>query len=394
MPQVNPEILVWARETAALDRAEAARKLGFKDSAKSSAEAKLAALETGAREPTRAQLGRMAEQYRRPLLTFYLPQPPRKGDRGADFRSLQRETSPREEALLDALLREIQARQSMVRFLLEEDEAAPLTFIGCRSAADGRRSVLAALQGLLNVPLAEYREQRTAKEAFDLLRERAEQAGVFVILQGNLGSHHTNIEVATFRGFSIADDLAPFIVINTNDARPALSFTLLHELVHLLLGQTGVGGEYSDDENEVERFCNGVAGEFLLPMEDLDELLPGGVADFDAMAERIGAFAEKINVSRSMVAYRAAAAGLIGWGTYGRLNALFGRQWREEQEQARVRSRGAGGGPSYYLVRKHSLGSPILELVRRTLADGTLSVSRAARILGVKLLQVYPLLDA
>ena len=56
MPKVNPEIIVWARETAGLTQEEAAKKLGFQDSSRSSATEKLAALENGDNEPSRPQL--------------------------------------------------------------------------------------------------------------------------------------------------------------------------------------------------------------------------------------------------------------------------------------------------------------------------------------------------
>ena len=87
MPGINPEIMVWARETAGLTRQEAARKLGFRDSSRSTAADKLAAIEYGEKEPSRPQLVKMAGQYHRPLLTFYLSKPPAQGARGADFRA-------------------------------------------------------------------------------------------------------------------------------------------------------------------------------------------------------------------------------------------------------------------------------------------------------------------
>ena len=67
MPKVNPAIMVWARETAGLTQEEAARKLGFRDSSKSSAVEKLALIERGQKEPSRPKLLTMAGQYRRPL---------------------------------------------------------------------------------------------------------------------------------------------------------------------------------------------------------------------------------------------------------------------------------------------------------------------------------------
>ncbi len=53
MPRVNPDIMVWARETAGLTQEEAATKLGFRDSSKSSAVEKLARIERGQKEPSR-----------------------------------------------------------------------------------------------------------------------------------------------------------------------------------------------------------------------------------------------------------------------------------------------------------------------------------------------------
>ena len=148
MPSVNPAIMVWARATAGLTQEEAARKLGFQDSSRSSAVEKLALIEQGQKEPSRPQLTKMAGQYRRPLLTFYLSKPPRAGERGVDFRTLPQSADAAKEALLDALIREIRARQSMVRVMLEdEDEAESLPFVGSHLIEDGRAAVLQVIAG-------------------------------------------------------------------------------------------------------------------------------------------------------------------------------------------------------------------------------------------------------
>jgi len=51
------------------------------------------------------------------------------------------------------------------------------------------------------------------------------------------------------------------------DSDTAWSFTLLHELPHIFLGQTGVSG--STAGTPVEIFCNDVAGRVLLPPAEL-----------------------------------------------------------------------------------------------------------------------------
>src|ERR1043165_8942735 len=108
MPRVNPDILSWAREAAVLSMDEAARKLGIRAN-------RLVALEEGRQDPSRSMLVKMSERYRRPLLTFYLPERPLQSDKGQDFRTLREAPPPGAEALLDALLRDVQARQGIVK---------------------------------------------------------------------------------------------------------------------------------------------------------------------------------------------------------------------------------------------------------------------------------------
>jgi len=300
MPKVNPDIMVWARETAGLTKKDAAKKLGFQDSTRSSAVEKLARIERGQKEPSRSQLTRMAAQYRRPLLSFYLSKPPRKGDRGVDFRTIPQSEDTPEEALLDALIRDIRARQSMVRVIMEdEEEAEPLPFVGSHRIEDGRAAVLKSLRALLGLNNTDYRARPNASAAFDLLRWRAEEAGIFVLLKGDLGNYKTALDTSVFRGFAIADEVTPFIVINDQDAQSAWSFSLLHETVHLLLGHTGISA--SNTENRIEKFCNDVAGEFLLPARDMDRLSLNDSRELGAFTEQISTLADAFNVSRAMV---------------------------------------------------------------------------------------------
>lgn len=364
MPGVNPDIMVWARERAGLTRQKAARKLGFRDSSRSSAADKLAAIEYGEKEPSRPQLVKMADQYHRPLLTFYLSKPLAQSARGADFRALPEGYSRSDDALLDALIRDVRARQSMVRAVLEdEDEARPLPFVGARQISDGRAAVLEALRQLLDMDLSLYRAQATASAAFDLLRRNAEKSGIFVLLKGDLGNHVTAIDVRVFQGFSIADEVAPFVVINDQDARVAWSFTLLHEMVHLLLGQTGVSGSYT--ESEVERFCNDVAGDFLLPVDGMDELnrlIGDNSSGASILSQRVSAFARKAKVSRTMVAYKAYRSALINRATFSQLSNTYREAWRAERERTRAQTDERSGGPNYYAVRRHRLGDRMLNL--------------------------------
>ena len=396
MPKVNPEILVWARETAGLTQEEAAKKLGFRDSGLSSAKDKLQAIEYGQKEPSRPQLLKMAGQYRRPLLAFYLSKPPQQSKRGVDFRTLPQGDfpyKPYNEGLLDALVRDIRARQSMVRAVLEEeDEAETLSFIGSHQIEDGQESVLGSLKALIGVDVEAYRAQSNTSAAFDMLRGRIERAGVFVLLKGDLGNYLSAIETTVFRGFSIADVAAPFIVINDQDARAAWTFTLLHETVHLLLGHTGVSGE--NGESEVERFCDDVAGGYLLPEDVLHSLALEDRSNFSEISKQISALANEFKISHTMVAYKAFRSSLINQESYAKLSAFFRREWLENRARIRATAQEQEAGPNYYTVRRHRLGGRIVNLAQRMMAAEAITTSKAARILGVSPRQVNPLLGA
>ncbi|NIA16023.1 MAG: ImmA/IrrE family metallo-endopeptidase [Nitrospiraceae bacterium] len=393
MPKVSPDILRWARETAGLTTEEAAKKLRLDPKRGVSAVDRLVALEAGADAPTRPMLVRMAKQYHRPLLAFYMSAPPQRGDRGQDFRTLPEGRAVADEALLDALIRDIQARQSMVRAVLEdEEEAVQLPFVASMEMGDGVAAVLASIRETLQVTQSDFRSQPDPLRAFNFLRAATEAIGVFVILKGNLGSHHTNIELQTFRGFALADPVAPFVIINDVDARAAWSFTLLHELAHLWLGQTGVSG--SQAELAIEQFCNSVASEFLLPESELRDSPLSDRPGMDTLEREVSEFARARNLSSSMVAYRLYRAGTLSRAKWQRLETAFRDRWMEERRKQRERARDQDGGPSFYVVRGHRVGPGLINLVGRMMAAGAITTTKAGKVLGVRGKQVQTLLDS
>ncbi|MGC2497066.1 MAG: XRE family transcriptional regulator, partial [Acidobacteriaceae bacterium] len=237
---INPAILVWARESAGLNLEDAAKSLAFGDPKSDASAQRLLELEKGLRRPTRAQLSKIAKTYRRPLLAFYMVAPPNKASRGEDFRSTGAEVSERENALLDALLRDIKARQEMVRGILEDlDEADRKEFVASVSLTEGANVVAKRISDALRVPERRSDWGNSPTEFFKQMRAATEALGVFVLLAGDLGSHHSALSEDVFRGFALADIVAPFIVINDHDARTARAFTLVHELVHIYLGRSG-----------------------------------------------------------------------------------------------------------------------------------------------------------
>jgi Zn-dependent peptidase ImmA (M78 family) len=397
--QINPAILIWARESAGLGIEEAARKLALGDSEKESGEEKLLAFERGDRYPTRNQLGAISKTYRRPLITFYMAVPPPKASRGQDFRSARNEITPREDALLDALLRDIKARQQMVRDILEDlDEATPKKFVSSARIADSAETVAQKISAALHIPPQRSDWGTNPDEFFKQLRAETEKLGTFVLLVGDLGSYHSALSEEVFRGFAVADSVAPFIVINDHDARTARSFTLIHELAHIFIGESGVsGGIESVRENteagRVEKFCNDVASLVLLPSQFADRRPPElSSGDKTSAFTYIETIAKRWMVSEPLVAFRLRSLGWLSSTLYRDLVASYSARWASFKANTKIANREKEGGPDYYVLKQNRLGDALLGIVHRTVRENRLTHTRAAKVLGVNPSSVETLL--
>ena len=230
------------RRTAGLTVAEAAEKLGLKDSAKASAVEKLQGLEDGKPDvrrnhtaegrfplssaPDRLLSGRSASSRRT----------------GREFPVIQNGIT-RENATLDALLRDVRARQQMVREVIEEaDETEPRTFVGSARIADGPAKVAASIRATLGITEDQQRRTRDAGALFTRLRAADRKGRGLCVPARRCRVASLGYRRGRLPRLALASSLASFIVINDNDAGTARSFTLLHELVHVWLGASGISG--------------------------------------------------------------------------------------------------------------------------------------------------------
>ncbi len=382
MPKVNPEILIWARKTAGLTLEEAAQKLGIKQAYGISAIDRLMNMENGKEEPSRTILKNMSKKYRRSLLVFYLISPPKESKKVRDFRKLPESFTNFDKALTDALIRKIQIRHSIVHnALLEEDEERTIPFVGSETINGGVKQLANKIITSLELDLRTFRKKRAKRDSREYLREKVESVGVFVLYVDNLGNYLSEIPVEAFRGFALADNLAPFIAVNCNDSIGAQSFTILHELTHLWLGNTCVG-DNSHSEQEVERFCNQVASEILLP-EGISNLDIVENTTLEEALSEIKNFADSRKISRSMIAYRLRSAGNISNQKYQTITNIFKEEYQIYKQNARDNSRKSSSKLNYFTIRRNRAGKALVNFVDRMLLGGVITTTKAGLILGV-----------
>jgi Zn-dependent peptidase ImmA (M78 family) len=199
---------------------------------------------------------------------------------------------------------------------------------------------------------------------------------------------HTNIPSGVFRGYAIADSIAPFIVVNDQDTPVAWAFTTLHELTHLWLGATGISGASTDAQ--LESYCNAVAGEILLPDTEMSELRFLHRASLQDVVRAVAQFAGTRKISRAMVIYKLLRVNIITLPRWRELDKHYEEEWIASQSQPPASDKN-NGGPSYYVLKRHRLGHALVELVKNSLAEGFLTHTKAGQVLGVKPRNVDPL---
>lgn len=385
---VNPQILAWARKRAGFSVREASAKFKIQ-------ETRLKRIENGSQgvAVSRTLFKKMTKLYRQPSLVFYLSQPPRSEEYEVRFRKVYESASRQDSILIESLVRDAWARQGIVKSVIEsEEEDRFVPFIGSLSTSAGlQKSVGLLMEAIGGIQtINDYHSRTEPGEAFRSVRRNVEKSGVFVILKGDLGSYHSKIPVSSFRGLAISDRVAPFIIINSADSPPARTFTLLHEMVHLLLGESTISREKYSDEN-IEVFCNRVASSCLLPEKILDDLEFEGSSGTEDQLRSISEFARERNLSSTMVAYRLFLSGKIGRSNFRDLRQTFYDMWTSRKEVAHIPA--TKSSPSYYVVRRSQIGESLLRFTKQKLETEAISTSKAAKILDVSPINVGKVLN-
>jgi Zn-dependent peptidase ImmA (M78 family)/transcriptional regulator with XRE-family HTH domain len=369
---VKPSVLKWARESLNLPLTDAAKKIGVKVS-------KLSDWESGASSPTIGQLRKAAGVYKRPLAVFFLSEPPRDFDALRDFRRLPDPTRANPSPKLNLEIRRAQMRRETALELAAGLSIDPPHIQVIRSDLHDSDRLAAEARRILGVNLEEQCSWRDRYEALHGWIAALERIGILVFQTGA-------VSLDEVRGFSISANVFPVIVANAKDSPRGRVFTLIHEFAHVLLNRGGLCDLHttrrgSSQEEEIEIFCNQVAGAFLLPSAEFlrEPIVAGKAARATWEDTEVRQLAEKYSVSQEVVLRR-----LL---TLGRISQSFYQQRREELVEAyrRESQRTQGGVVPYHVLKTRDLGRAFIRLVLEAYHTETINSSDVAEMLGVKL---------
>jgi Zn-dependent peptidase ImmA (M78 family)/transcriptional regulator with XRE-family HTH domain len=368
---VTPAVLLWARKSAGLDLGEVAHRLQVDPGV-------LAAWEDGTDRPSLTHAERLAVIYKRPLVAFFLSEPPAEPALPRDFRTMPDraggQLSP-ETLLAVRRARRVQAQTIELRKALRTEQTIRLAHVSARLDDD---SAAAAIRRNVGVEALTPRAWRDMYEALRSWRSAVERLGVLVL--------QFAMPVSDARGFTLPSDSVPVVVLNTRDSPSARMFSLFHELAHLALGHAGmcdmeVYARGDVGSVSIERRCNKIAGAFLVPKADL--LAHERVESADGTGvwqdDDLKVIAWSFKVSREVVLRRLLDLGL----TFPRFYAQKRAEWQRAAADAVLHASGGGPAPSVRCVSEY--GRSFVSLVLESVDAGQVPYADVPNYLGLKL---------
>jgi len=361
--EVDPALLRWARERA-----------GRSVESLSSRFPRLEAWETGEVRPTLKQLQSFARATHVPLGYLFLPEPPEEEVPIPDLRTMGSKYLGRPSPdLLDAIYL-CQRRQAWYREWARSVGEEPLPFIGTATSKSPVVRVAQEMRTALDFDLEDRRRCPTWTDALRRFIAEAEDLGVLVMVSGVVGSNtHRPLDPKEFRGFALADDLAPLVFINGQDTKAAQMFTLAHELAHLWLGESALtdAGPASTPARGIEAWCNAVAAELLVPLAVLREEL---AESHDPLAD-VKRLARRFKVSTLVILRRLLDAKRL-------TREQFQREY--EAELARLVTIPRGKGGNFYLTQAVRLSRRFARALIVSTLEGQTLYRDAFQMLGVR----------
>ena len=363
---LEPEVLRWARERVGLSPEDLAKKISVNPERITEWE------QTG--QISIAQADKLAAKAYTPLGYLYLPEPPEEPLPIRDFRTPSSETPKRPSAdLLDTVYL-MQRGQTWMRDDLIEGGAAPLEFVGAYSQTDSQIEVAEAMRTALGLADDWVEEMPSWSGALRFLRNQLDEVGVLVVFNGVVGNNnYRKRDPKEFQGFALVDEYAPLVFVNSADFIAAQISTLMHEVVHLFVGETGLSAfdRLLPSGPKVEFFCNQIAAEFLVPQQALQELWPA----VQNSSNPFQAIAQRFRVSAIVAARRLLDMGQIDRDTFiGSYNDLKGQEKSPPS---------ATGGGNFWNRQRWRLGPRFAGAAARAAKAGRLPYREAYSLTGL-----------
>ncbi|AKV55806.1 putative Zn peptidase [Bifidobacterium actinocoloniiforme DSM 22766] len=301
------------------------------------------------------------------------------------YRTVGNETVEPSKNLLDTISM-MRARQNWARDELIQDGLSENALVGSVSGSASDEDLAQAILDALRLDEQWAKGTGDERVRFNKLKERASAAGLMIMQNSQVGHQRRPLNIEEFRAFALVDDVAPLIFINRNDSYAGMLFSLLHEIVHVLLGEP----EIYDDAGltpagrEIERTINRAVMKSVLSDEDFAvlwrEQLDAGLSRLEAA----NAISQEYGLSALAFGIRARQADLADEQLIEQLRDQMQQDLRAREHERRKSSGGNGNA-----TNASRLDTGFVRLVKGGIESGTLSYTDGFGLLNIKSAKSY-----
>lgn len=219
--------------------------------------------------PTIKQLEKFTQQVHVPFGYMFFNEPP-KEEIPIPFYRTGKQNPRAEKVSLNVYhsIQILQERQNWLTDYLTDADYADLAFVGKFNTETPYHLIVQDIKNTLGLANDWASNFNTWEETLNYLTIQIEEIGIIVTFNGIVGNNTKRIiQPAECRGFVLVNKKAPFLFINSGDAKAAQLFTIIHELAHIWLGESaGFDNKQLIPANDpIEILCDQVAAEFLVP---------------------------------------------------------------------------------------------------------------------------------
>lgn len=325
----------------------------------------------GDKNPTLKQLEKFTHKVHVPFGYMFMNEPPKEEVPIPFFRT---GSAPRDNISLNVYqtIQIIQDRQNWLTNYLQENEYSDLNFVGKYNNSSDYKEIANDIRKTLNLSVNWASKLGSWEQALEYLTLQIEEIGVIVNFNGIVGNNtRRKILVDECRGFVLVNNKAPFLFINSGDARAAQMFTLIHEIAHIWLGESAGfdNKQMLPANNPTEILCDKIAAEFLVPEIFFKEKWN--------TSQNIKYLSSVFKVSPIVIARRALDLGLMSKPSFFEFYNTYMSEFKKKKENQ-------GSGGNFYATAKKRISLRFVGYVNNAVNDNNLLYRDAYKLTSLK----------
>lgn len=374
---INHEMLIWARSNTPFESTIDVQKRLKIDASK------IDKWENGEEYPSITDAKKLASLYKMPFAAFYLTDIPGKEphpytDRRTCNDTIYKETSY---ALWSEVERIIGNRDEMLQFTEDEEsfnyESVPTINQNCSI------SKIAEVIGKyleINPPF----KNKTAYggNSFKYYRSVLESKGIFV-------AQVTGVSLEEMKGLSVFYEKFPIIAVNNKDYDRSKTFSIMHEMAHLVRRSSSLCLIDFDERNdEEEKLCDSIAAEVLMPEKAFASIVNKYHVTDGWDEECLKSIADKFGVSVFSVIRRLPEVGFISRNEYFHLYGEYSDAFEKKQKEIDANKESKNNYIPYYAKYLNKEGYLYTKTIMSAYSRGTITYGELCNVLNVSSLHI------